>query len=333
MMQKMESSRKAISVGGQAVIEGVMMRAPHTIATAVRRASGEIVVRTDPFESFLEKHKWLNIPILRGSIALVEMMMIGTRALQYSADIMMQDTEPNKPKKEKSGGALLGMTLAALALGIFIFFVGPLFITTHLLSIEKEAWLFNLAAGLIRATLFLLYLYFISRMKDIYRIFQFHGAEHVSIYTFENKEALIPENAMKYDTPHPRCGTSFLMFVMLCSIVAFAAIDSLYMALIGPISLAARLLIHLPLIPVVAGISYELIRFSGKYQKNPLAKIFLLPGLWLQRITTKPPDVSHVEVAMVALKSALGETLLKEYAAGEILGSMSMHECTVQEMA
>ncbi len=324
--------KKTITVGGQAVIEGVMMRAPHAIATVVRRANGEIVVKTEPFESLLEKRKWLNVPVLRGAIALVEMMIIGTRSLQYSADIMMQDADPKNEEKERSNGMLLLTVSAAVLFGVLIFFVGPLFIATHFLSLEKEAWLFNLAAGLIRTGIFLLYLYSISKMKDIHRLFQFHGAEHVSIYTFENKEALIPQNAMKYDTPHPRCGTSFLMFVMLCSILSFAVIDSLYIAFIGPIHLSVRLLLHLPFIPVVAGIAYELIRFSGKYYKNPLAKVLITPGLWLQRITTKMPDASHIEVAMAALKSALGEKLLKEYAEGLVSGSMSVHECTVEEV-
>ena len=135
MMQKTEVLKKAITVGGQAVIEGVMMRAPHAIATAIRRANGEITVKTDPFESLLEKHTWLNIPVLRGAVALVEMMIIGTRALQYSADIMLQDAEPDRPRKEKSRGALWLMTVVALAFGLFIFFVGPLFIATHFLNI------------------------------------------------------------------------------------------------------------------------------------------------------------------------------------------------------
>jgi uncharacterized protein YqhQ len=330
------SPKKTVSVGGQAVIEGVMMRAPNAIATAVRRANGEITIKTEPFTSLLERKKYLNIPILRGTVALVEMTIIGTRALQYSADIMSEDMNDNSGKqatsqKEKSKLGLIATTLIALGLGVVIFFVGPLFIANEGLHIEKNAWQFNLAAGTIRIALFLSYLLFISMMKDIFRIFQYHGAEHLAVYTFENKEPLTPEHALKYDTPHPRCGTSFLMFVMLSSIITFAIIDSIYLLNVGSIDLAARILLHVPFIPVVAGISYELIKFSGKYYDNPLAKLFMIPGLLLQRITTKQPDERQVEVSIAALKAALGDTVVNEYEKGNVVGSMSVHECRITE--
>ncbi len=330
-------TQKTISVGGQAVIEGVMMRAPEAIATAVRRSNGEIAVRIEPFRSLLEKRRFLNIPIVRGTVALVEMLMIGTRSLQYSADVISDDLPGNNrdaaKEKKKSNTGLLATTVLALGFGILIFFVGPLFIATKGLQIESEAWPFNLAAGAIRLALFLSYLLLISLMKDVYRIFQYHGAEHLAVYAFENREPLTPQHAMKYDTPHPRCGTSFLMFVMLASIISFAVLDSLYILYVGTIDLTARILLHLPFIPVVAGISYELIRISGKYYKNPLAKMFMLPGLWLQRITTKPPDEKQVEVAIAALKAALGTDAVQEYEKGRVTGAMSVHECRVTEPA
>lgn len=329
-------SKKTISVGGQAVIEGVMMRAPHAIATAVRRANGEIVVKTEPFESLLETNKYLNIPILRGTVALIEMMIIGTRSLQYSGEIMSEDLSAGNgkkhiPEQEKSKLSLILTTLIALGFGIVIFFVGPLFIATEGLHIEKNAWQFNLAAGGIRVALFLSYLLLISMMKDIFRIFQYHGAEHLAVYTFENKEPLTPAQALKYNTPHPRCGTSFLMFVMLTSIISFAVIDSLYILNFGMIDLTTRIFLHIPFIPLVAGISYELIKISGKYYRNPVAKLFILPGLWLQRITTKRPDEKQVEVALAALKAAVGDSVMREYDMGEVVGTMSVHECRIEE--
>lgn len=330
--------KKSISVGGQAVIEGVMMRAPHAIATAVRRVNGEIVIKTEPFRSLLERNKYLNVPIIRGTVALIEMMIIGTRALQYSANIMEQDLNKKNgsqpvAQNKKSKLSLLATTAVALCLGIVIFFVGPLFIATEGLNIEKTAWQFNLAAGSIRLALFLSYLLVISTMKDIYRIFQYHGAEHLAVYAFENKDPLIPLNALKYDTPHPRCGTSFLMFVMLSSIISFAVIDSIYILNFGEMELSTRIFLHIPFIPVVAGISYELIKISGKYYRNPIAKMFMVPGLWLQRITTKRPDEKQVEVAIAALKAALGETVIGEYENGQVQGAMSVHECRVTEPA
>lgn len=330
--------KKSISVGGQAVIEGVMMRAPNGIATAVRRINGEIVIKTEPFRSLLERNKYLNVPIIRGTVALIEMMIIGTRALQYSANIMEQDLNKKNgsqpvAQNKKSKLSLLATTAVALCLGIVIFFVGPLFIATEGLNIEKTAWQFNLAAGSIRLALFLSYLLVISTMKDIFRIFQYHGAEHLAVYAFENKDPLIPVNALKYDTPHPRCGTSFLMFVMLSSIISFAVIDSIYILNFGEMELSTRIFLHIPFIPVVAGISYELIKISGKYYRNPIAKMFMVPGLWLQRITTKRPDEKQVEVAIAALTAALGETVIGEYENGQVQGAMSVHECRVTEPA
>ncbi|NUM81109.1 DUF1385 domain-containing protein [bacterium] len=321
--------RKTITVGGQAVIEGVMMRAPYAIATAVRRANGEIVVKTEPFQSKLEKYKFLNIPIVRGAVALIEMLIIGTQSLQYSADVMMEDTEGQAAKK-KSKISLILTTVVALGIGIGIFFVGPLFISTKVLPLDANAWQFNLISGLFRTVMFLAYLIAISFMSDIKRLFQYHGAEHQSIYAFEDRKELLPANAITYTTLHPRCGTSFLMFVMITSVLCFAVIDSFYMMANGPITLGMRLALHLPFIPVIAGVSYELIKLSGKYYQFPLARIFMYPGLWLQKITTKKPDEKQLEVAIAALKAALGEDLVREYNEGRISGSMSVHECRVE---
>ncbi len=312
---------KTITVGGQAVIEGVMMRSPHTIATAVRKKDGQIVTHSRPFLPLIKKYPFLNVPIIRGGIGIIEMMIIGSEALNFSA----QEAD-DKATSQKSSFFQNLSVIIALTVGIAIFFVTPLSLTSFLFALDQNALQFNLMAGLIRTSMFLMYLFVISKFPDIHRIFEYHGAEHVSIYVFENKETLIAENGMKYDTPHPRCGTSFLMFVMIVSIISFGIIDSIYIANFGSMSLLERLAVHLPLIPVVAGLSYELIKLSAKYYHIRIARLFMLPGLWLQRITTKKPHVDQIEVAMVALKAALGEAMLESYAQGKINVAMSVHE-------
>lgn len=335
-----KSSKKTISVGGQAVIEGVMMRAPNAIATAVRRRDGSIEVKHRPFQSVLERFKFANLPVLRGAIALIEMLIIGTKALQYSANAAMEDIEieerengngkPAKPRKENSTFSVVLSTFLALAAGIALFFAGPIYLTTIVFDVDSDAWQFNLIAGVIRIAMFLAYLWGISLIKDVKRIFEYHGAEHKSIYAFENRLALLPENAATFTTLHPRCGTSFLMFVMVVAVLSFAAIDSAYIFAYGDMTIWARFALHLPFVPVVGGISYELIRLSGKYAKNPVARVFIFPGLMLQKITTREPDHSQLEVALAALKSALGKELMDEYQSGNVRGNMSVHEVGIE---
>ncbi len=319
-----ENEEKIMPVGGQAVIEGVMMRSPKRIATAIRRASGAIEVRVDEFQSLIQKHKALNIPILRGAITLIEVMIMGIKTLQWSADKAMEDAEaeeaknnPEKAKKKKkkkgmsTAGAVLSL-VSALAIGIAFFFVLPLYLTTEIFSIERQALTFNLVAGLFRIVFFLLYVWGISFMKDVHRLFQYHGAEHKTVFAFENKVLLSPENVQKFSTYHPRCGTSFLVIVMLISLLFFALVDTIVMLTTGQMSLLIRLAVHLPLIPVVGGISYEGLKASANNIENPLVRALIAPGLWLQRITTQPPDNEQLEVAIVALKTALGEDFASE---------------------
>jgi uncharacterized protein YqhQ len=320
---KNEVEEKIMPVGGQAVIEGVMMRSPKRIATAIRRANGTIEVKIQEFQSLIQRKKYLDIPIIRGAITLIEVMILGIKTLQWSADKAMEDIEEEenkkkgnaKKEKDKKGmstmGAVFSVSIALIA-GIGIFFILPLYLTTAVFNIEKQAVLFNLAAGGFRITLFLGYLMGISLMNDVKRLFQYHGAEHKTIYNFENKEVLSPQNASKYTTLHPRCGTSFLMIVMLISLVFFAFLDTLVMMWIGKISLLIRLATHIPLIPIVGGLSYEALKASANRTENPIVKILIAPGLWLQRITTKTPDEKQLEVAIVALKSALGEDYAEE---------------------
>ena len=300
-------------VGGQAVIEGVMMKAPHAIATAVRRANGEIVIKADPYKPISEKYPILKTPFIRGSVNLIEMMIIGVKTLNYSADIAMRDEalKENKETKQtdkKSGTTTLSLAITlivAFGIGIAIFFFLPLFLTTKLFNFESDILIFNLISGAVRLFILLIYIIAISQLKDIQRIFQYHGAEHKLVYTFEQGKELSVENATPYTTFHPRCGTSFLIVVMLVAILSFAILDALIVQWIGYINLPIRLATHLPCIPVLAGISYEFIRFSAKRSDSLLGKILIAPGLWLQRITTKEPDNLQLEVALCALNAAL----------------------------
>ncbi len=297
------------NVGGQAVIEGVMMRAKGTIATAIRRRNGEIYVKKEPFHSITQRYPFLKLPVLRGGIGLIEMLIIGIRTLNLSAEIMIQDLEMGEnghSEKKKSSFSLVITMILALALGIAVFFVGPLYITTHFFDIESHVVAFNLVTGAIRIAFLIGYMALIGTSKELQRVFQYHGAEHKSVFTYEAKAALTPPMAMGYTRFHPRCGTSFLLIVMVTAIAFFSILDGFLVIMFGFISLPVRLLTHLPLIPILAGVSYELIRFSAKHSKTTIGRIVIAPGLWLQRITTREPDEMQVEVALVALKAAIG---------------------------
>ena len=304
---------KPMQVGGQAVIEGVMMRAPGSVATAVRRANGEIVVRQESYTSVVDKYKLLKLPILRGAVGLVDMMYLGIKTLNFSAEVAMQDIEAKEPskngngkKKSQSTLALAGTLILALALGIGIFFVLPIVVTTKVFHFEQEAFEFNFVAGLIRITILLGYLSAIALSKEIQRLFQYHGAEHKTVFAFELTDQLLPPIVKGHSRFHPRCGTSFLLIVMFVAILAFSLLDAVLISLLGKVTLATRLLTHLPFIPVVGGLAYEIIKFSARHTTTWWGKLLIAPGLWLQRVTTREPDESQLEVAIVALKCALG---------------------------
>jgi uncharacterized protein YqhQ len=314
-----EIDEKIMPVGGQAVIEGVMMRSPKRLATAIRRLNGEIEVKTDEYVSLVNRKKYLNIPVIRGAFTLLEVMILGIKTLQWSADKAMEDQEQleQKVKDDNKKQGMSTMTAVftvslALLLGIAIFFVSPLYLTTRIFNIENQAFLFNLTAGTIRISIFLLYIWGISFLKDVKRLFEYHGAEHKTIFAFENKLYLTPLNTRQFTTFHPRCGTSFLMIVMLISVLFFAFLDYGIISIYGRISFPIRLLTHLPFIPLIGGISYEALKASAKYSNSRLVKFLILPGLALQRITTSNPDDSQLEVAIQALKSALGEEYKNE---------------------
>jgi uncharacterized protein YqhQ len=306
-------------VGGQAVIEGVMMRSKDRVATAVRKPDGEIIVHTQSFRSLIERRSWLNIPVLRGAITLVEVMALGIKTLNFSADVAMaaEAEEQGKTHKKSKGMSNLETfaTVAfALLLGVALFFVGPLFITSTVFAIDEQAFAFNLVSGSIRLVFFLAYIGIISKLPDVKRLFQYHGAEHKSIYAFEERASLQVSDAREFTTLHPRCGTSFLVMVMLISILFFSIVDSIALLYLNELNFLTRLLLHLPLIPVVGGIAYEAIKASAKMPDHPLVRLFILPGLMLQKVTTREPDDSQLEVALTALKAALGEEWESEVA-------------------
>ncbi len=306
----MKDKNETINVGGQAVIEGVMMRSPHAISVAVRKNSGDIVVKKDAFTSLTKRFKVLNFPVLRGAVILVESIVLGIRALSFSGDVAIDDENAkNKPDvageelipKKLSGFRLGLLVLFSFGIGLLLFFYLPL-VLTDLFGVESGFW-FNVIDGGFRLLIFLLYLFLITMMKDIRRIFQYHGAEHKSIFAFENKLDLTVQNTKKFTTFHPRCGTSFLLIVMLVSILVFLFLGR-------PDSISDRLT-RLLFLPIIGGISYELIRLSGKYAENKMALWLIKPGLWFQRITTKEPDEAQLEVAITALKSALSPDISK----------------------
>jgi uncharacterized protein YqhQ len=309
---------KPMQIGGQAVLEGVMMRAPGSVATAVRRMDGSIVVKQQPFVSFIERYRYLNIPIIRGAVGLVDMLYLGIQTLNWSGEIAMMDvqgqqaksngngTTVQKPPKVQTKTSLILSLVIALAFGLGIFFVAPLLITTKIFQLEQSAFSFNLVAGGIRIAMLLVYLLTIPFLKDIRRLFQYHGGEHKAVFAFELKDELSPDVVQLRSRFHPRCGTSFLLIVMFVAIVSFAFLDAIVKQITGTMTLPIRLFTHLPFIPVVGGLSYEIIRFSAKHSTTWWGRLLIAPGLWLQRLTTKEPDSSQVEVAIVALRCALG---------------------------
>jgi len=298
---------KPAAIGGQAVIEGVMIRGKDKIALSLRRKSGAVENRVDPHKAWRDRHPVLKWAVIRGAVTLMESLVIGIRYLNLSADAAMAD--------EKGGGAApktfkdkalqwLSMGLA-LVLGVGLFMVTPMFLTDFIRKDQNPA-LFNLSAGAIRFVIFFLYLFAISRMKDVRRVFEYHGAEHKSIFAYEDGKPVTVENARPFRTHHPRCGTSFLLIAGFACVAVFALVDYVVISLTGPYaSVLHRVGVHLLMVPFVSGVSYEVLRFSGKHSHSPVIGKLILPGLWIQRITTKEPDDRQLEVAVSAVNNAL----------------------------
>ncbi len=315
MMPVLESGEETL-VGGQAVMEGVMMRAPHSYCVAVRKANGEIATEQMPLARMSEKYKIFKYPILRGVGTLFQAMQLGLKALRFSANVAMEDLpkDPSKPvkaaPKEISSAALTGNLIFSLVFFIFLYKFVPLYLVTKLekfYPVLAGRIAFNVADGIIRMIIFLAFLYAVSRMKDIRRVFQFHGAEHKVVFNFESGQPVTIENAQRFTTFHPRCGTSFLLVVMIVSMVVYTFIPF--------DGFVAKLLCRIALLPVIAGVSYELIRFAAKRRGSFLSTL-TAPGLWLQRITTKPPADDQAAVAIRALEGAMA---LEETQGGELV--------------
>lgn len=279
-------------VGGQAVIEGVMMRGPEYIATAVRTPSGEITIKKDPVHSLGEKYPILKKPFIRGTIALGESLVYGMKSLSYSAQAAGEEEEQLTTKQ-----MAVTMTFSAV-LAIIFFLVIPTYGAKFIPGVAESTVRLNIVEGILRLAIFLLYIWGISLTSDIRRVFEYHGAEHKTIWTYEAGEALTVENVKKHSRLHPRCGTNFLLIVMVVSIFVFA--------FLGWPNLIERIISRIILMPVVAGISYELIRLAGRTE-NHVIQTLVKPGLWLQYLTTREPHADQIEVAIQALEAAKPE--------------------------
>lgn len=279
-----------LAVGGQAVIEGVMMRDASRTATAVRLPNGEIEVETHTVTSIRERFPVLNLPLIRGSVIMVESLVIGMRALSFSAQAAGEEDE------QMTKGELAATIAFALVLASVLFIVIPTGAAHLAAAYTDDPVVFNLIEGDIRLLVFLLYIWGISFMRGIHRVFRYHGAEHKTIHCYEAGEALTVENVQKFPRLHPRCGTNFLLIVMIVAIV--------FHVFFGWPDLWLRILSRLAVLPVVAGVSYEIIRFAGRSDSR-LVRILITPGLWLQYLTTRPPADEMVEVAIESLKAVL----------------------------
>jgi uncharacterized protein YqhQ len=344
LLPALESGEETL-VGGQAVLEGVMMRSPHAWAIACRKPSGEVVTMSEPLQRPSEKHKWMAWPIVRGVMTLGYAMSLGYRALRFSANVAIEDVMQNEDSAAKhgetgvsvvpskrseldpsttesaktrarekaatiSGWLAAGNVIISLAFFVFMYKYLPLVAATELKKFNPALGgqiMFNLIDGAVRLILFLLFIWGVSLFPDIRRVYQYHGAEHKTVFAFENGDPLSTTAVQKYSTFHPRCGTSFLMTVMLISI-------GFYM-LVPFTTFWARFASRIALLPVIAGVSYEIIRFAAKH-RGSLFALMTAPGLWLQRITTKPPSDEQAQCAITALDRAM--TLEKEHG-GELV--------------
>jgi len=298
MLPILESGEETL-VGGQAVIEGVMMRAPHSYCVAVRKPSGEIVTSEMPVPRMSEKYKIFKYPVVRGLGVLGQAMSLGLKALRFSATTSLDDGRTEAKPKEMSSSAMAIQILFSFAFFVFLYKFVPLYLATWLgkvYPVVNGRFAFNVVDGFIRLGIFLCFLFLLSRSKDIRRVFEYHGAEHKVVFNFESGKQVTVENAQSFTTFHPRCGTSFLLVVMVISMLVYMLIPFQ--------GFGMKLLSRVLLLPVITGLSYELIRFAAKRRGSFLA-LLTAPGLWLQRITTQPPSNEQAEVAICALDHAM----------------------------
>ena len=309
MLPVLESGEETL-VGGQAVMEGVMMRSPHSYCVAVRKPNGEMAIDEAPLPKVSEKYPIFRLPVLRGVGTLGQAMWLGVKALRFSANAALDDGKQEEKPQEISGW-VMGLNLAfSFAFFIFLYKFVPLYLT-RLLGNQYPALqgnvAFNVVDGVIRIAIFLGFLYIISRWQDIRRVFEYHGAEHKVVFNFESGQPVTVENAQKFVTWHPRCGTSFLLVVMFISMLVYMTLPFE--------GFAGKFLSRIVLLPVIAGLSYEVIRFAAKRQKSVMAAM-TAPGLWLQRITTQPPSDEQTAVAIRALEGAMA---LEERQGGQLV--------------
>jgi uncharacterized protein YqhQ len=309
----MKPQQKFTSIGGQAVIEGVMMRSPHFIAVAVRKQDRRILVRSLPYSGIAQRFPIFKAPMLRGVVMLLESMFQGVEALSFSANVAAEG-EAGGSGEELSSWAIVVSIVSALALGMGLFVALPHFLTAVLTSanggtITAQSPLFHLLDGALKMTILLAYVYLIALMKDIHRVFQYHGAEHKSIYAFEAGEELTVENARRHTTLHPRCGTSFLLFLVLISVGVFSVIFPLLnlteLSSHPVLNHAAMIGVKIVLMLPVAGLSYEFIKMCACRMNNPFFRALIWPGMILQRLTTREPDDEQLEIALVSLRQVL----------------------------
>jgi uncharacterized protein YqhQ len=298
---------KKTSIGGQALIEGIMMKGPDNMATAIRKPDGEIIVKKEKNNPMF-KNKFFKLPIIRGSFILIDSMVNGVKELMYSAEFFGEEYEEDaldkfikKIFKDKADTAIIYVSVfIAMLFSIGIFILGPSLLTNLLEGMVKNTFMLNFIEGIIRVAIFVIYVLLVSKLNDIKRVFMYHGAEHKTIYCYENGEELTVENAKKYSTLHPRCGSSFMINVMIISIIVFA-----FFGWPNPLM---RVVIRLLMLPLIAGLSYELNRFIGKRNSdNFLFKMVTYPGFLIQKITTKEPDDSMLEVAIAAMNEVIPE--------------------------
>jgi len=291
-------AKRDAPVGGQAVLEGVMMRGISVWAVAVRNPEGEVEITSEPIKPWAQRHRLWRLPVLRGVVALGESLKIGFRALGISANAQLEDDEDGEP--EEIGGWVWGLTIAlSMALAVGLFFVIPVGLTSLIKDELGSSLLFWLVEGVLRTAIFIGYIVVISRLRDLRRVFEYHGAEHKTISCYEAEDELTPARAKLYSRLHPRCGTSFLLIVMVLAIFVFAPIGlpAWYWLL------ASRILG----IPLIAGLSYEVIKWAGKNRRKRWVRGVMWPGLMLQNLTTREPDEEQLAVAIAALEKVLAE--------------------------
>lgn len=286
---------KELKIGGQAVVEGVMMRSAHYVSTSVRTKNGKIKTKTRKFNSLTENNKILGLPIIRGAVSLFEVIQLGYQEITWSSNQSLGKKEKINNKEK------IFMILFSLIFGLALFKLLPLFLATRIIPLEEGSWAVNLLDALIKTLILVGYMVVIGLISDIKNLYQYHGAEHKAVSCYESKKKLTPENAQKFSTIHPRCGTTFIIIVFLISMLLYIFI---------PLNLGFWLnfLIRILLLPIIAGISFEIIRISGKYYyKNLFVRIIMWPGLQFQRLTTRQPSLKQIEVAIASLNACMSK--------------------------